>query len=326
MTKRVTADSLIMMSEGEFEFLVSRILRYVGFSISESIDFGSNERIYVAQGRKKPYLGKYVVRFKRNSGDDDVLDMEFMRGTSHWTLRENTNKVLIISNCGFSDDLVFQADNSELELMGTEDIVRLANEINDEDEQRKQETDKAKKNRKRPNVPYGRTLIMKLETEYSIDLSPVTVKEWLNVWLRIKSEIEVILGTAAKLDPENLDKNDSERLKSLTNKIEELYFDLMKYKVPDVAQLSKDQSERLLEYVILFITGTLYEEPLEDLQDYRDNITKIDAELTNINKELVEYLEEKEKEVKRREKFRNIILAAYVAGMLILTAILVART
>ncbi|UCZ55494.1 restriction endonuclease [Desulfurispirillum indicum] len=326
MVKRVTSDSLIMMSEGEFEFLISRLLRHVGFSINESLDFGNNERIYIAQGRKKPYMGKFVIRYKRNTGEDDILDMEFLNGTSHWTIREATNKVLIVSNCNFSEELQFHADNSEVELIGADEIVRLANEIAEEDERRKKEQESIKKRRKRPNVPYGRTLILKLETEYTIDLAPVTVKEWLNVWLRIKSEIEVILATALKIDPESVDKNDSERLKSLTTKLEGLYFDLMKYKVPDVAQLSRDMAERVLENVILLVTGTLYEEPLEDIEDYRANITKLDNELTAVNKELVEYLEEKEKEVKRREKFRNIVLVGYVVGILLLMAILVSKT
>ncbi|WP_027389519.1 restriction endonuclease [Chrysiogenes arsenatis] len=322
MAKKVDFDSFIMMTDKEFEYLISRLIRYLGFSISDTIDFGSDEKIYTGLGKKAPYLGKYIVRHKKGS-IDDIIDIDFLKSTSHWMTKEGTGRVLFITNATYSDELKNYVAESEVSLIGCEELVALVNQMYDEETSRDQEMNK--KRRKRPKIPYGKALVLKIESEYSIDLVPVSVKEWLNIWQRTKSELEVTLASVVKLDPDDLSKSDVERLKGLVNKLEVLYFDLMKCKVDEITTNSKDNADRFLENVMMLVSGILYEEPLEDLAMYRENIAKLDGEIAAINRELIEHLDAREVEAKKRERFRNMILLFYVSGILLLMSILVMR-
>lgn len=320
--KRVDFDQLLMMTDKEFEFTIGKLIRFLGFSISENIDFGTDEKIYIGQGRKSPYQGKYVLRHKKG-GLDDLMGPEMLKSTLHWSQREGTQRILLISNVHFSDELKAQTENTDVSLLGPEELVASINEMYEEEANRTSE--QSKKKRKRPKVPYGRTILHKLESEYSIDLAPVGVKDWLNTWTGLKPEIESIFSSVVKIDPEDMSRNDTDMLKGLTTRLEGIYFETMKYKVPDAAAASRDTCKRMVEYLLLLVTGTLYEEPLDDLASYRDNFVRFDNEMTSCNKELLDYIAEKEQESQKREKFRNMVLLLYVSGILILMSVLVMK-
>ena len=98
----------------EFEELVGRLLRNMGFIVEQTLLSADGGVDIIAYSKEPIFKGKYLIQCKRWSG---VVGEPVIRDLYGVVLSQNANKGIVITNSYFSEKAIEFAENKNIELI-----------------------------------------------------------------------------------------------------------------------------------------------------------------------------------------------------------------